>query len=252
MTNTNIARLQGGHKFELGGYDGAPVEVDWKDVLQAFASGGARNVVGVWDDFIGAALDTNLWTVDAASTGTGAYGTLQVGGAVRLTTAAAAANDHVTLAGDTLLSPTRLSAIWRAKLSAITERAVELGVSDAASETAGLAFSSVTTPTAVATDALVFGYNSGQSANWYALAVVNDVAVTYDTGIVADDEWHEFQILVTPAGAARYYIDNTLVATHEGAVRAAAVFRAWATNVTLGTASAELQADFSGILSGRL
>lgn len=249
--NAHIAFPQNADSILLGKPAGVSYTFSWRSVLSAFANASEEHY-SVSDDFLGAALDTNLWTVDASATGSVAYGTLAEGGLVRLTTDVND-NDHATLSGDSLFSPTGLFQHWRGKIpTAITDRAVELGVSDAASETNGLAFSSHdATPVAVATDALVFGYDSDESmTTWSALAVNNGVAQYADTGIAVDTDWHNFSIFVV-GNDAHFYIDGVRVAVLTNAVRSAATFRAWATAVTRTTAAFEFNVDVSVTASSR-
>ena len=132
---------------------------------------------------------------------------------------------------DTLLVETRI------RLSHLTEIVVEFGVSDAASETNGLAFSSHdVTPVAVATNAAILGFqhDSGGEMNttWNALRVKANTAARTDTTIAPLTTFVTLGIALAKNGSvvdASYLINGAQVATASDVIANAISLRAWVT-----------------------
>lgn len=129
-------------------------------VLNSLGLSSVPAPITVFDHFLGAALDTATWSADTNGTASDAD-VLNTG----LTTVSLVTgtddNGFGTIASATtfLSSSSLLLAEARLKVDDIQEVGIEFGFSDAASETAGMAFSSHdSTPVAVASNAVVFGF----------------------------------------------------------------------------------------------
>lgn len=256
--NTNLGLSQTGSKgapkasMILGAVDGQPTEHKYEDMRYALSVG--KNRFGFFDDFLGDALLTN-WQANAGSTGTNAPVLDQVGGVVALTTAATL-SDHVTLALGTHF---RASDGWlffdaRVTLPALTLIAVEVGLSDAVSETAGLAFSNHTVAGVVdvATNAVVFAFDSAGDVNWNINTVKEGTPQAVNTGVLPIvSVYNNLSIRVSPEGRAFFYIDDTLVGNVANAITPTIALTPWVTVVARVAGAKVIRIDYIGATGSR-
>jgi hypothetical protein len=254
MANTNIAGLQGGDTLRVGDKTPYVTDHDYEDLRVALTANGSPNHIGFFDDFLGGTL-RDEWQTDIEGSGTIAVNA-GLGGTVRITTDATTA-DRATLALGLHHKPS-LGGIWAtariASVTALTTRTIEFGISDAVSETAGLAFSSHdATPVDVATNGAVFGYNAGESMTaWSALAVNAGTPVYADTGAtLTAGTYQVLSLHVNSAGDVRYYVDGVLVATHLLGVLATGTYTLWCSVVTGADEAKVVDLDYAGIISAR-
>lgn len=232
----------------LGALDGYPVELEYRDLLFH----GGPSVQAYWNDFHGSAGTPENITVDAASTGTStlSYSTLA-------TATAATLNDHTTAA---------IAPVWgtnfgewivfeaRFLISALTTVAVEVGLSDALSETGGLAFSNHTVAgvTDVATDAVVVAFDSAGDAGFNVCSVNNGTPSAVATGVTPVAlTYNTVRIAISPTRDAHVFIDNNRVAIVEDAVANNVALGAWITVKALAGAIRSVQVDYLGISQKR-
>lgn len=249
--NVNIAIQQNGDNLEIGSRAGQRVVINWRELLAALAVGGGGDLVGFSNDFV----DGNAVTAITENVADGASVAAVAGAGGQIVLATGATNNnHVTAALSLSWSPAGLTFTCRAGNSAaILTRIAEIGLSDALSETNGIAFSSHdATPVAVATNALIFGYNTGESlANWSILTVNDGTAARVDSGIPVAAGFNEFRIVITPTLTAHFYIDGALVASVEEAVDEAALLTPWISLKTLSVANKELKVDSLTVIGER-
>lgn len=256
--NSDIALQQAGSRgapnaaMVLGARSGVPTVIPFEDLR--WTANGANNV-SLFDSLFGVAGETiSGWTADAGSTGTATY--TGTGGGV-LTTAAAAANDHVTISVGQPLVAENGTIFFEAQVSlaAITEIAVEIGLSDAASETAGLAFSDHTVGgvTDVATDAVVVAFDTGDSlTNWTVNTSNNGTPQAADTAVaVAATTNYTFRLVVNTDGDVDVYVNGTLTNSITDAIATDANVGAWITCVTRGASARTLNLKYVGFVSQR-
>ncbi len=216
--------------------------------------------VGIFDDFIGSTLDTDLWLTDLSSSATVSLPNTT---GYTLAKAASTAVDetHATLtsalsfvsSADALLIETRL------RLSHITDIVCEFGVSDARSETNGIAFSSHdVTPVAVASNAVVLGFqhDSGgeQNTTWNALRVNADTATRSDTTITPTTSFVTLAIALAKNGSAvdvSYFIDGAQVATAQGVIALNIPVNAWLTVKAKSAAIRYVEVDYLRVYAKR-
>lgn len=201
----------------------------------------------------GATTATSPLVSNLASTGTVATVNGQLGGVIALSTAATD-NDYVTLTLDTNFSAEKgwLFFETRLMLPLITAIVVEAGVSDAVSETAGMAFSdhTVVGVTDVATDALIFAFDTAGLANWVVNSAKAGTPKAFNTGVVAIESiYNNFAFAISPDGDAYAYINDVLVATIEKAITSNVALTPWVTVVTTTNAGAvrALRLDYLAI-----
>ena len=260
QANSDIALVQGGSQgsprdaFVIGARSGRPTFIPFKQIRSSFALG-SSDQVAFFDHFVGNVGGSAVpvpWSEDAGSTGT-VLPEGGTGGQAELTTAATT-DDHITLAlGAHWLVGAGLSG-WlffegRVQLDDLTESILEVGLSDALSETAGLAFSDHTVAgvTDVATNAAMFAYDSDAGGNWLVNAVNAGTPQAVDTGVAATTSFVELAIEVSPDGDAYFYIDGSLVATVEDALAAVAV-TPWLSLVALEDAVKTASVDYVGVV----
>ena len=206
-----------------------------------------RAAVQFLDDFLGDTLSADHFAVDA-STGASVAISETPNGVVRFATDTDD-DDHATLVGALNLklnTPGWLEVRLR-QVTAATLRAVEVGLSDAKSEANGLAFASPNTPTAVATDAVVFGYNTDEDAHWHLLSVNNGMAQT--TGLAAAhdaaaDTWQVLRLEWDAAANVTFYLDRARVGAHAAAVRTTIPLCVWITLKSLSGAAKAMDVDY--------
>lgn len=256
QASANIAIEQQGNILLVGGSTAFPSEISYEELRSVLLGGVASGHYGFGEDFEGAAISTKIAT--NLSTGATFAINSQLGGVARLSLDTDD-DDFGTVAVALNYSPVNGTLIFSARVkcvSAITLRDVEIGISDALSETGGLAFSSVSTPTAVATDAAVLAINSDESvAVWTALSVKNGGTPQKTTTTVAPvaDTWQEFKLVVDQQGNVGFYINGTLVATHLLAITSSAAVRLtpWISMKSLSGAIKTLDIDFLSIIAVR-
>jgi len=255
MANTNIAWNQGGNHALLGDAAGFPSEHIWSDQQGVAANSGAEGYVGFWDDFLGD-LIVDEWAANLSSSSTAAINA-QTPGVARLTTHTDDnANATLVLGLHWLVSNGWTVFKARVKnVTAITARAVEIGLSDALSDANGQAFTSHDeTPVAVATNAALFGFNADDSMTTFSACSVNaDVAaVTVSAGTPAAT-YTKYEIRISAAGTAYFFVNNVRVATHALAVATTAVLTPWisVTNLTAATARS-IDVDYVGVWGVRV
>lgn len=261
QANSDYALVQAGSQgadqtgVVFGAKTGQAVLVDWED-LRWSALTGSPSYVGFFDHFVGDAIDAR-WDEDISLGATVAINAQQ-NGVVRLATDTDD-DDHATLA---LGLHWLVSKGWTyftagvKSVSAITLRAIEAGVSDAVSETAGLAFSdhSASGVTAVATNAAVFGYDTDASMTTWATNSVNGGGTPVANEITQAPSTTAFQqlsIAINAAGDAFFYVNGTLVATHLLAVATTSVFTPWISLKSLSGAIKTIDVDYVGIAGAR-
>lgn len=254
MANTKIAGLQGGDTLRVGATTPYVTDHNFEDLRVALTANGSPNHIGFFDDFLGGTI-RDEWQADEGGTGTSAVNG-GLGGTLRITTGATSANHNTVALG--LHHKPSLGGIWAtarlSNITAITARTVEFGISDAVSETNGLAFSSHdATPVDVATNGAVFGYNTGESmTTWSALAVNAGTPAYANTGVApVAGTYQVLSLHVNTAGTVRYYIDGALVATHVNGVLATGTYTLWLTVVTTSAVAKIVDVDYAGIISAR-
>jgi hypothetical protein len=214
--------------------------------------------VNRFDDFIGDTIDSTYATAIgtngtvAASSGSGVH--------AALLTTSATNPDWATMAlglqWPVLATMTLFEA--KVKLNVITEVQLEIGLSDALSETAGLAFSSHdVTPVAVATNAVMFGFHNAASpaestAYWSKLSVKADVATqSFTTTPLVANTYVKLSIAVNAGGSVGFYINDVSVGSVEAAVATSAVLTPWISVKTSNTTSKILTVDYWRIAGSR-
>jgi hypothetical protein len=212
-------------------------------LIAAIGSGGiigsitsTRNALGiepvapltVFDHFIGATLSTDDWNVDVNGTGTAATQPNTTGFSVVTLNTGTADNGFAVLASDLSFSSssTLLLLDARVRVDDIADVNLELGFSDAQTETSGLAFSALATVTAVATNAVMFGYHnevSGEvNTGWRTARVragtATSTAITVDSVAVPPvaATWVNLSLVLALNGAevdASWFINDVAVAS---------------------------------------
>lgn len=274
--NSNYAVYQAGSEgasdagVVLGALDGLPTKHDYLSLRTVFMGAGSPDHVALFDDFVGnAVLTAWLLTQQATGTpsGTHAIVAAQRGGVSRLTTDTEANTDYVSLAAGLnwyvgagrLFFEARIRPVAAADLVNVK---IEVGLSDATSETGGsaaangLAFSDHVTPTAVATNALIFGFQEGASdtTNWKVLGVNAGTITAADSGgsAPAAETWVTLGIVVDANGTARFYINGTLVHTETSAIATTALLTPWISIKNYGDTNANaLDIDYILIAGSR-
>ena len=254
MGNANIAFEQGADYLRTGGRIDQDSLHWWNDVQFVLLGGFPTERVSYADDFLGD-LIADEWAADISTGATVAINS-QAGGAVRLTTDTDD-DDHATLALSLSWTPGNGEIVFSARVKSVTAttvRAIEIGVSDALSETNGLAFSDHATPTAVANDAVIFGFDTDASMTTWAANSVKAAGtpqVTLTTGLAPSTTYQKLTIRISALGAARFYINNVLVATHANAVATTALLTPWFSLKSLSGAAKSIDADYIQIMGTR-
>ena len=259
--NVNIAGDIGGDNLRLGDAAGRLTLHDWEALRAVYANSGSREYVGFFDDFLGDAVDAR-WDDDLATGATIAIQAAQ-NGTIRFSTDTDD-NDHATLALGLHWLVSKGLTVFEARLAsvtAITLRAIEIGLSDAVSETAGLAFSSHdATPVDVATNAALFAINSDESvATWSLLSVNAGTPARDDSAITpVAGTFQGFKIVIDEFGNVDFYIDSDgdeadyqLVGSHALGVAPTAVLTPWISLKSLSAAAKSIDVDYVGIYGKR-
>lgn len=263
QANSDIAHVQGGSlgaprdAYVIGARSGRPTFIPFEHIRTSFALGSGEQAA-FFDHFFGNVGGADVpapWSEDAGSTGTvlpeGTAG--EAGGQAELTTAATT-DDHITLA---------LGAHWvvgsgdgwlffeaSVQVDQLTETILEVGLSDALSETNGLAFSDHTVAgvTDVATDALIFAFDTDAGANWLINAVNDGAPQAVDSEVAATTDFVTLTIEVSPDGDAYFYVNGNLVAEVEEAVAVDAALTPWLSLVALEDSAKTASVDYVGIV----
>lgn len=249
--NVDIAITQSGvngAKLLINGATGInPTEINPSDLRGAIMVN-APNYVGWWDDFLGDTLNTTY----AADLSTGATAAIEAAarGTVRISTSTTDEN-HATLALGLHFTVSNGPTIFEARVtnvSAATSRSVEIGLSDALSETLGEAFSSHdATLVDVATDAAVFAINAEESVTaWKAISVnAGGTPAGTSSGVTAAaGTFDVLRIEIDAAGNASFFVNDTFVATHALAVATTALLTPWITVTTQTTGDRQVDVDY--------
>lgn len=138
------------------------------------------------DDFVGDTLDANSWSSQADAGATAAAINVQSGGAARLTTGTTS-GDRADLAGEVVWNPGKaLRMEARVKISAITSARINIGLSDAKTETHLAILQSGTTITSAATDGVFWFFDTDSTNdNWHAIGVKADVDTAASNSSIA-------------------------------------------------------------------
>lgn len=239
----------------IGAKSAQPTLHLWDDVRYVFHSSNP-GYVAKFDDFLGDVL-TDEWAADL-STGATIAVNAQTGGAIRFATDTDD-DDHATLALGLHWLVSNGWTFFEARVksvTAITLRGIEVGLSDAVSETNGLAFSdhSAAGVTAVADDAVIFGYDTDASMTTWASNSVNGGGTPQATDL--DDapgtSWQSLAIAVNADGDAFFYVDGVLVDTHASAVATTAVLTPWISLKSLSGAIKSIDVDYVAIAGARV
>jgi len=266
QANTDIGLIQPGTlgtnraAFVVGAKSGVPSLHYWDDVRFALASA-SKDHVGFFEDWSGITNTSLLpWTKNASGAGTilpkGAAGTAN--GEIEFSTVNNSDNAWVSL---TLGASWKASAgfLWweaRVQPEQISACAFEFGLSDALTETAGVAFSnhSVASVTDVATDAAIFAFDTDNSlTNWTINTVKNGTPQALDTGIaVAASTYYLLKIVVNASGDAEFFIDGASVGTITDAVTSTALLGPWNSTLTrVNNAAKKALVDYIGLIGVR-
>lgn len=249
--NANWAFEQGAGNVLLGSLAGYSTEHTYDDIQRLFSNAGAVLYSGLYDDFLGAALDSR-WNTDV-STGATVAVNAQQDGAIRLSTDTDD-DDHATLSLGLHWLVSKGYTFFEARVKTVTAstlRAIEVGLSDALSETNGLAFSdhSVAGVTAVATDAAIIGFDTDASMTNYALDTVNagGTAAAVTTGVAPSTSYQRLGLIVDSAGNCYCFIAGVLVATALLAVATTSVLTPWISLKSLSGAIKSIDVDYVSI-----
>jgi hypothetical protein len=249
LNNTEWAIKQGGDTVILASLSQQDAEYPAKDLRFAWS---LPSAVTYFDHFLGDTLRAE-WVNTANNSGTIAANGGQ-GGTVRFTTGAADTN-YATLALGTHWKVSNGFTVFTARvasISAVATRSIEIGLTDATTETNGLVFSQHgSSPTAVADNAAIFAYDTGATPalNFWATLAVNATTVktrTVTTSAPVAGTYQRFDIVINSSGDAFYYIDGTLVDTIATAVATSALLTPWIGVVTRTAGASIIDADYQG------
>lgn len=253
MANVNIAFPPGGNLMRFAEPHGRAEDFHWSDIANALANN-TPGRVGFFDHFVGDAL-RDEWAADLSTSSTAA---MQAGarGLLRLTTHTDD-NANATLALGLQWLVSEGWTVFRAaikQVTAITARGVEVGLSDALSESNGQAFTSHdATPVAVADDAAIFGFNADDAMTTMSAVSVNGGGTPQvSTGLVTPSisAWSHLGVAINAAGDAYFFtgLEPEIVAIHELAVAPTALLTPWIslTNLTAATART-MDVDYAGV-----
>lgn len=256
--HTKIAGRTGGRTRTYGG-GGDPIvwDYDYWAKMAVDGNAGSHNHVGKFDDFLGDTLDAS-WAVDLSTSSTNVLNQ-QAAGATRLTTHSDDnANCTYALGLHWLVSNGPI--FFRARISSITDlntRAIEVGLSDALTESNGQAFTSHDdTPVAVADDAAIFGFMTDDSMTTFSALSVNGggtAQVTEDVLTPVAGTFYDFGVGIDAVGNAYFYTGQTpvLVATLALAVATTAVLTPWVSLTNLAGGGEIMDIDYISIFAER-
>lgn len=242
-----------------GATSGEPNFHQWKNIRWALAQYDPQ-FIAIHDEFLGDAI-ADAWDTDDD----GASGTIAIQssthGIARLTTGGASGN-HATLAYGLHWDVSNGDVNFRAYVAsatAVASRVIEIGLSDAVSETEGLAFSnhSLASVASVADDAAVFAFDTGDvtTTNWVACTSrdeATDVVSAVDTGVAPTaDEFQLFEIRIRSTGDATFWINGSQVASVSEAVNADSILTPWVSVSTLAASAVSVDVDYVSTMGYR-
>ena len=263
QANSDISLPQAGSQgvssaaIVTGARSGEPMKFPWQDVRFALGMGSIDNP-GYFDHFLGNEGLTTIpapWRATLASTGTIAVVAGGVDGILRETTAATNNDSVVAALGvNWIASNGYLYFEAKASMPALVTRVHEIGLGNAITQTGGLNFSAhiASGPTAVATDAIVFAFDTASGgANWVISSVkASGTPQGVDTGIpVVDAQEYVLSMLIDDAGTAYCWIDGELVATLTDAITASAAHTPWVSTKAKAATATILNVDYVGIVA---
>lgn len=212
------------------------------------------------DDFLGPTLLTN-WAGVAENSGTAAIVAAKAGGQVNLVTGTSSGNRaHLWSGLNHLASEGSIDvAFIVSNRSAITNRAIFIGLTDVGTQEQPIEISGVTV-TSNATDAVGFVYDTDATNDiWYIQGVAGDVdtpltAATWNgdsTLAPVAETQDEFRIIVSTDGDATFYINGEYVGTVTNAVGTTTLLTPIVSLEARTTAAQTLWIDYGYIESGR-
>lgn len=255
QVNSNYGIAQAGANLTdnagvvIGAKSGFPEFYQWQGLQFSHAIGNPL-FVAHFDDFVGADATLSRFTLAGASGSQSSQAA--AGGVLRLTTGGTNTNFRsATLNLNWLVSNGwTLFEARVASVAAITTRAIEIGLSDATSETNGLAFSdhSYAASVDVATDAAIFAYDTAdtENVNFVALSVKNGgtpQGTLTSTPPVAGT-YNIFRVGINEDGDAYFWLDGELVATHTSAVQTTALLTPWISVLTRTGSASSIDVDY--------
>lgn len=252
QVNIGFPQSVNGDTLRLGEQAQRKTNHDWAEIQAVLSNSGSIGHVGWADNFLGDLIRDEY--VNDLSSGSAITLNADTAGGIAVITTDTDDNDHATISlglhwlvssGFTVLD------VRYTNVTAITLRAVEIGVSDAISETNGIAFSSHdATPVAVADDAAVFAINSDESVVTWSMLTVNGggtpVRTDSATAPVAAT-YQNFRIVIDSAGNAQFYINGTLEGTQALAVATTALLTPWVTLKSLSGAIKTVNLAYLGM-----
>lgn len=261
QANADIALIQGGSAgvprtaFVLGAKSGQPVLYYWDELKRLFTQGSTEHN-SYWSDYLGAiAAAPEGITEDTEGTTPGDI--TVTSSDLTLVTSSDTANAHTTatlgLHWTVSDGPTIFDT--RFAVDSVGNVAVEVGLSDALSETNGFAFSDHTVAgvTAVADDAIVLAFDSAGDSNFNILAVNGaGTPVAFDSGVAPTASTYvTLRMVVDASGNVDVYLNGTLLQTVSSAVATTAALTFWLSVTTLTTAAKTLSVDYVGLFAER-
>ena len=158
---------------------------------EAYCLDSAQDRLLFYDDFLGDSI-RDLWT--AAGTGSAAVVDAQDGGVVRLTTGATSGNTEYMHWGDirSLLVSKKVTMEVRAKLTQTTYVDVWFSLYYDFNNQAFIQH----------------GNNAVGADTWDIRCINGGAATTFDSGILADTDYHIFRIEAFPTDEVHFYIDG--------------------------------------------
>ena len=216
-----------------------------------------RTKVCLFDDFLGDTLNTDLYLIPTKGSDgqTVDFAPLAgvTGGVIRGTTgddaAASYAVNGIQIGGYLQWAPNQggLEFEARVKISAITDIAIYVGLSDQVANLEEAASLSGTTFTTNATDCVGFLFDTAATTDTIrAVGVKNDVDATHvNTGLAyVADTYRVFNIKLDTSGNAVYSIDGAVVATVTDAVTAGALLAPYVGAAARAAASRHVYIDY--------
>lgn len=217
------------------------------------------NHFAVWEDFAGDTIPDYV-ALDLSANTAAATISAAVGGVAQLSTGETD-NEKATLSvGLNWHANGTEPLIFEAKVrtAEITTKTIEIGISDAVSETAGAAFSDHTIAgvTAVADSAFVVAFDTDDALTNWTVNYVDGGGTpgAADTGVaVTEDTWYTIRIFVYKNGNVAVTINGTVTNRIEDAFDLATpiVFAPWITLVSRDAADVSLDVDYVGMICGR-
>lgn len=243
-STTNLAIVQAGSAgkdrsaFGLGAKTGFGTLHSYQSLRKALMTH-SSDYISTWDDFLGATLSTK-WAVAVSASTTASISAQAREGKLSLV-ADATINHFADVALGLHFLVSNGYSFFEARVknsSAITARILEVGFNDALAPAAGLAFSNHATPTAVSTNAAIFGYSSAENALWKINTVKAGTAATTVLTAAPSTSYQKLAVIIEPTGDAHFFIDDVKVADVTGAVATSSLLTPWiALKTTAGTAA---------------